>query len=185
MGSNTNTVIMTKIFFLCLVCLLNPTIGCHPSPEESLGIILPPQCYDYNRLSDPARHHTAPPNYYHDSPQRPGPAVSSDWKGEGWYRVLDDTKGSNRLASADDARTIEPHCGTYYGGYLLEPGAVLYVGETQNATVCFRARPEDTCHWGTTPIRMTNCGSYVSYYLPDSPSDFPGHTRYCTAGPLV
>ena len=115
----------------------------------------------------------------------PGPAVSSDWKGEGWYRVLDDTKGSNRLASADDARTIEPHCGTYYGGYLLEPGAVLYVGETPNATVCIRASPEDTCQWGTTPIRMTNCGSYVSYYLPDSPSDFPGHTRYCTAGPLV
>merc|ERR1711963_129988 len=94
--------------------------------------LLPQQCTAYNILSDESRHHSSS---YDEKCDLVGKDYTSiDWKGPGWYRVKDETHGSNRLASSSEV-TTSGKCGTTgITGYLESP-VHPDIGETKNATV--------------------------------------------------
>ena len=132
--------------------------------------LLPQQCTAYNILSDESRHHSSSYDYKCDLVGKD--YTSIDWKGPGWYRVKDETHGSNRLASSSEV-TKSYKCGTYRTGYLKSP-VHPKIGETKNATVCF-FWDTNSCHT-SIEIKVTNCGSFFVYHLPNAPICLG---RYC------
>merc|ERR1719367_974157 len=87
--------------------------------------LLPQQCTVYNILSDESRHHSndskTSDQKWCDADWVVHPSHKSiDWKGPGWYRVKDETHGSNRLANSSEV-TAGYKCGATGPGYLKSP----------------------------------------------------------------
>jgi len=130
------------------------------------------QCRIYNTLSEESRHHSTGGGDYGDNVNRciyPASIRGPDWKGQGWYRVKEDTHGSTRLASSAEVNTYEERCGSTHGGYV-ESFDQPEFGQTKNASVCFHSvNMVPGMPWKCdrrVDIKVTNCGAYLVYYLP-------------------
>jgi len=124
--------------------------------------ITPDQCTTYMTLTDSKRLYTNKEHRYGcdrvgDKDQNP------DWRGPGWYRYVG---GENRMALKHEV-TQTWQCGTGAAGYLDDLQSIPdVVGQTKNATVRFYAW--DDSH--DRHIKITNCGTFHVYQLPDTKS---------------
>ena len=126
-------------------------------------------CDDYNVLNDSTRKTSF---YSEESKDRTcdniqiAQRLSPDWKGEGWYRVIE--PAGTKLA---DTLLNDNHCGTV-GARYVQGSHPTNFGETVFTKACYRKhceQPQD--------IKIRNCGKYFLYYLPETSSCWQG---YCT-----
>lgn len=99
---------------------------------------------------------------------------SPDWIGTGWYRMVmpGGRPGGSKIP---EEQPDVHHCGTYVGGYISTPHPEI-VGDTDEVTFCFGLRKAGKeCKWSTDG-KVTHCGDYYVYYLPDTPHC---RLRYC------
>ena len=96
--------------------------------------------------------------------------TSLDWKGPGWYRVVDPA-GSMLAESAEGID--EYHCGTQGAAWLRQgTHSDIENGQTKDVTICL-----DKKCLNTYIIQIKNCGGFYAYHLPELTSCDSG---YCT-----
>ena len=95
-------------------------------------------------------------------------ADPGDWKGDGWYRMME--PAGTKLPEQSPPNY---HCGTYATGWL-DGSHPSQPGESVSRQVCLN-RFTNPCleKWDVT---VTNCNGYFVYYLPKV-RDCP--LRYC------
>ena len=95
--------------------------------------------------------------------QRRSGSKSPDWMGRGWYRFTGPS--GTRIPTENPG---EHRCGTFFTGWLKGSHPTT-PDTTIDAKVCFNGWTGG-CHESVI-VKITNCGSYFVYYLPD--------TRHC------
>ena len=131
---------------------------------------VPQGCQDYKVLDNPKRKATyVTPDRQWKCDQTGYRNISPDWKGPGWYRF------AKNVGSRIPDHTVKGvHCGTHASGWLQDNHPST-VGETKTAKVCFNNGSRGKCNWSTT-IKISHCGDYFVYDLPDVPIC---HLGYC------
>ena len=94
-------------------------------------------------------------------------ATSPDWSGSGWYRFL--RPAGTRMSTSP---TPKRRCLTQ-GTAWMRGAHPRSKGQTNNVTFCFNW--DHSC-WRSVRGKVTNCGSFYVYFLPNVPQC---HNRYC------
>ena len=124
---------------------------------------------DYKELNSATRKTTYGSCSYGYCDQVSHKDTSTDWQGEGWYRITGEA--GTKLA---DSRVAPYRCGTLASGWLTGGHPTVAQGEVAR-TVKFewaRDRKERKAD-----IKVINCNSHFLYYLVESRSCYRG---YCT-----
>lgn len=122
------------------------------------------KCHDYHRLDRATRKiDFDDKNNVYNCDYRLSYYCSLDWKGPGWYRVVD--HAGTMLAES----SLGPHmnqCGTSYGGWLRNgTHQNITNGQVGDATVCYTGFQGDKCMM-KSQIKIKNCGDFFVYRLP-------------------
>ena len=160
---SSHKMMMKDITVVFVICLTAALIG--SSLTE-----LPPECNDYLVLDDSTRNvHHGNEEYYCDWAN----TTSPDWQGSNWYRMMPPAGVVITETSLEMY-----HCGTSFPGWIRGTHPTDE-GEQVDVEACFSADygNGDDCYY-TQNIKITNCGEYYVYFLPESPRCA---TRYCAA----
>ena len=95
--------------------------------------------------------------------------VSFDWGGFGWYRFM---KPAGTMIPTSPPP--ENHCQTQMPGWMRGEHPSIKGQRNELAIFCFH-HLKSTC-WRQRFGKVTNCGSFFVYYLPNAPVC---HARYC------
>ena len=114
---------------------------------------MPSQCWDYQILNATTRNHSYGGGWACD-----GNDHDEDWKGPGWYRMMD--PAGSKIPEKPPSTF---HCGTSTPGWMNGVHPSQH-GETQEREICFNWYGK-TCRWKTT-ITVINCKDYFVYNLP-------------------
>ena len=99
-----------------------------------------------------------------------GQYVSPDWKGCGWYKIVQPAGTKLSEVPVDHG-----YCGTAFPGWLNGTHPTNQ-GDIVNTRVCYFNTNEDNC-FRHNQIQIIHCGDYFLYYLENAPSC---NLRYCT-----
>ena len=93
------------------------------------------------------------------------PNQSEEWQGEGWYRFKEGEPGI-RMAVTREENVSKMNCGATHGAYMKIPdnGIPDGFGENRDSKVKFGSDIKD--------MKVTNCGTFFVYHLPDAPPDY-------------
>ena len=156
--------------YVQIIFIIFSVLGMGDEPVKPSNL----ECREYNTLSDPTRNinHDGPAvdeEFYCDKTASPFSLTSPDWVDAGWYRFAG--PGGHRMPEKSPGLS---KCGGYVTGWL-EGTHPRGVGQTIETRVCFHYDRMDCYH--SAEAKVTNCGEYFVYYLPNYPKNCP--SRYC------
>ena len=123
-----------------------------------------PNCDDveYFTLGEQNRNKESPALYpYHsDNEEDCHQNGEDDWRGTGWYRMVEPAG-----TMIPESKVDQYQCGTPYSGWLAGSHP-SNPGEEVSLKVCFRGLV--TLCEASVDVKVRNCGDFFLYYLPDT-----------------
>lgn len=163
-----------NLCFLFSTCGQGKTPVCEPWQSGQLSFFTPnstpTECKQYSLMREQSRNKEYGAGSNGDRKPTRSVTQSSNWEGEGWYRMM------------APAGTVMPesspgtsHCGTKLAGWLNASHPKV-PGQTLKGKVCFASEEEDCVN--AKEVSVTNCGDYFVYLLKDT--GLPSPARYCS-----